>query len=67
MLSLLLPVFLAQRAVPAINRCPIGWYATSGYCVPASSSSASITPRIAPCPIGWYASGAYCVSAQPQR
>jgi hypothetical protein len=67
-LALLPMASLAQSMpVPRVgNSCPLGFYASSGYCMPSSSNKnqwAVIKEKQQSCPLGSYASGSYCVKS----
>ena len=59
---------LAQQPVqplPKVGGCPLGYYSSSGYCVPSKSSNPrGAIPKVGGgCPLGFYSSGNYCVSS----
>jgi hypothetical protein len=59
---------LAQQPVRPLRKvggCPLGYYASSGYCVPSSSGNTrgAIEKVGGSCPLGFYASGNYCLSS----
>ena len=59
---------LAQQPVqplPKVGGCPLGYYSSSGYCVPSKSGNTrgAIEKVGSGCPLGFYSSGNYCVSS----
>ena len=59
---LLALVLLTATPVIKTESCPLGWYSTGSYCVPASHSSQPAIQKSGICPLGWStSSGAYCV------
>ena len=61
------PVAIAQQPVqplPNAGGCPLGYYASSSYCVPSKSSNTrgALEKTGESCPLGFYSSGPYCVS-----
>ena len=66
LLTVLATSALAQqpvRSLPKSGSCPIGYYSSSGYCVPNRSGNTrgAIEKSGKSCPIGWFSSGNYCV------
>ena len=60
---------LAQQPVqplPNVGGCPIGYYASSGYCVPSKSGNTrgALEKSGSSCPIGWFSSGNYCAKSR---
>ena len=58
----------AQQPVRPLSKsgsCPIGYYSSSGYCVPSKGGNTrgAIEKIGSSCPIGFYSSGEYCVSS----
>ena len=53
------------RPLPKSGSCPIGYYSSSGYCVPSKSGNTrgAIEKSGSSCPIGFFSSGDYCVSS----
>jgi len=53
------------RPLPKSGSCPIGYYSSSGYCVPSKGGNTrgAIEKSGSSCPIGFYSSGEYCVSS----
>ncbi len=53
------------RPLPKLGGCPLGYYASSSYCVPSSSGNdrGAIEKVGGSCPLGFYASGSYCLSS----
>ena len=53
------------RPLPKVGSCPIGYYSSSGYCVPSKSGNVrgAIEKVGNGCPIGFYSSGSYCLSS----
>lgn len=63
MLAILL--FAAADPLPKIGMCPLEYYSSGSYCVPAASSSRrAIEKEGSYCPLGWYSSAGYCVKAR---
>lgn len=60
MISLLILAQLAQP-LPRTGSCPIGYYISSGYCVPTQTARNAIQREGSTCPMGYYISGTYCV------
>jgi hypothetical protein len=59
---------LAQQPVqplPKVGGCPLGYYSSSGYCVPSKGGNTrgAIEKSGAGCPLGFYSSGNYCLSS----
>lgn len=57
-------VLLTASPAPVIKTgtCPLGWYSSGSYCVPASHSSPPAIQKAGTCPLGWSTSSqAYCV------
>jgi len=63
----LLPMasFAQSMPVPRVgNGCPLGFYASGGYCMPSASNRnqwAVVKEKQQSCPLGSYVSGSYCV------
>jgi len=59
------PVIAQQpvRPLPKVGGCPLGYYSSSGYCVPSKSGNTrgAIEKSGSSCPLGWFSSGSYCV------
>ena len=53
------------RPLLKVGSCPIGYYSSSGYCVPSKNGNVrgAIEKVGNGCPIGFYASGSYCLSS----
>ncbi len=52
------------RPLPKEGGCPLGYYASSGYCVPSSGNSRGAIEKSGnSCPLGFYGSGNTCVSS----
>lgn len=61
MIGLMLLAQLSQP-VPKVGPCPLGYYASGSYCVPAPRTDRQAVPQIGRrCPFGWYTQSAYCV------
>jgi hypothetical protein len=59
---------LAQQPVRPLSRvggCPLGYYASAGYCMPskAGKTRGAIEKAGNSCPLGFFASGNYCLSS----
>ena len=59
---------LAQQPVqplPKVGGCPLGYYSSSGYCVPSKGGNTrgAIEKSGNSCPLGFYSSGNYCLSS----
>ena len=66
-MALLTHTAMAQQVVqplPRVGSCPLGYYASSSYCVPSKSSNTrgALEKTGTRCPLGFYSSGNYCVS-----
>ena len=66
--TLACPLASAQQPVqplPKVGGCPLGYYSSSGYCVPSTSGNprGAIQKSGNSCPLGFYASGNYCLSS----
>jgi hypothetical protein len=53
------------QPLPKAGVCPLGYYSSSGYCVPRTSGNtrSAIEKSGAGCPLGFYSSGNYCLSS----
>ena len=53
------------RPLPKVGGCPLGYYASGGYCVPSTSGNTrgAIEKSGNSCPLGFYSSGSYCLSS----
>ena len=53
------------RPLPKVGGCPLGYYASSSYCVPSTSGNTrgAIEKSGNSCPLGFYSSGNYCLSS----
>ena len=49
--------------LPKVGSCPLGYYSSGSYCVPADrgTNREAIQKSGSTCPLGWYTSGSYCV------
>jgi hypothetical protein len=59
---------IAQQQVqplPKVGGCPLGYYSSSGYCVPSKGGNTrgAIEKSGVGCSLGFYPSGNYCVSS----
>lgn len=54
-------VLLTTTPVIKAGPCPLGWYTSGNYCVPASQSSRPAIQKAGACPLGWSTSSSYCV------
>jgi hypothetical protein len=64
--TVLLPTLaFAQQQLPQPRKpgqwCPMGWSASSNYCVPGSDKAPQAIPKNGWCPAGWRESGSYCI------
>ena len=48
-----------SQPIQKLGTCPLGYYGSSGYCLPTTSRQA-IPKTSSPCPLGWVTSGNYC-------
>lgn len=63
--SLVISPAAVAQAILKVGRCPSGYYASGGACVP-SSRERSARPALlkqGACPSGYYTSGDYCLAA----
>ena len=53
------------RPLPKFGGCPIGYYSSGSYCIPAKSGNTrgALEKTGNSCPIGFYSSGNYCLSS----
>lgn len=64
MIELALLAAFAQP-LPRVGTCPLGYYPSGSYCVPASGSSQRAIEKYGRfCPLWWYSSAGYCVKAR---
>ena len=54
---------LAQEPIAKHGACPTGYYASGGYCAPASPRARPALTKVGGCPDGYYASGDYCLAS----
>jgi hypothetical protein len=65
----LLPASALAQTIPIQQvgkSCPLGYYSSSGYCVPSSGNRDKWSvgnPANVPCPLGTYKSGSYCTKS----
>lgn len=58
-------LFAIADPLPRVETCPLGYYSSGAYCVPASGSNQrAIEKQGSFCPLGWYSSMGYCVKAR---
>ena len=65
-MTLAIAMFLisfAPMPLPHVGTCPLGYYSSSGYCVPAPTgvTRPAIQREGNTCPLGYYRSGEYCI------
>jgi hypothetical protein len=60
LILLLSTVVHLQMPVVRVGYCPLGWYRTGAYCLPASKNSPPLVEKRGACPLGWSTSGNYC-------
>ena len=51
-----------QSPVVKVGTCPLGWYTSGSYCIPARATSPAIIPKQQTCPLDWSTAGKYCRS-----
>ena len=53
------------QPLPKVGGCPLGYYSSSGYCVPSKGGDTrgAIERSGNSCPLGFYSSGNYCLSS----
>ena len=47
--------------VVKVGGCPLGWYSSGAYCVPARDTTREAIQKAGTCPLSWYSSASYCV------
>lgn len=64
LLAVLSPTAAQAQAVPKIGRCPTGYHASGGACLPNSGSAPRpALHKVGPCPTGYHTSGDYCLGS----
>lgn len=68
MISFFITSLVMAQAVPVPrvgSSCPLGFYVSSGYCVPSAGNKNqwAIQKEGPSCPFGSYPSGSYCVKS----
>ena len=59
-------LLLLTTPVVKVGTCPVGWYTSGAYCIPARTQPSTRPPeaiqKVGTCPLGWSTQSSYCVT-----